>query len=113
MAESPNRTLPAALPTSATALVTAGGAGTWTVVRTIQVANTDTVIRYVTFGIHTAATDAASRRIISAEPVLQNSSFVYDGYLVLMGHASTPDILYGLGDAASVLACSVHYVTGP
>jgi hypothetical protein len=117
MAESPGRTLPTLLTTanSPVTVVTAGGAGAYTIVRSLIVANeVDSPVR-VTVILGTSNTDAAGKRLLRQFTILPNKTEdVLEGrYLPLMGHASTPDLLAVLCDTASGASVTAGYITGP
>jgi len=117
MAEVPNRVLPTALTTSAAVILTAGGAGAWTIVRRITVANVTSVPVNVTIGVDAnsgAIADATSKQIYSGATVQGGASMTLDGFeIVLIGHASTPDRIYAYASAASSLNIYIPYVSGP
>lgn len=100
MAETPNRVLPVPLTTSTQTIYTAGGAGTWTVIRQIRVVCVDAVQVTVHYGIGTSNTDTAAKRIGDNVVVLSGKPYIDsggdDGPIVLKGHATTPDLLYAL-----------------
>lgn len=118
MAESPGRALPTLLAVANTSytVLTAGGAGTWVLLRTLLIANElDAPIR-VTVGLGTSNTDAAGKRIGRQFTLLPNEFVdVLDdvGFLVLLGHATTPDLVYAVGDQANCASVTPAYVSGP
>lgn len=114
MAETPTRIAPTLLTASAAALATAGGASTWRILRSIVVNNEDTAPRTFTLGINTAATDASGKRTFTyLKSIGAGDQWEWSGYLPLIGHASTPDILYGLADVTSKVTVTVGLVDGP
>lgn len=117
MAETPVSAGPTALTTSSQTIVTAGGAGTWTLIRKLIVTNTTDANVNVTIGIGTSNTDTAAKRIFNNVTVQPGVPLVEDGFAVLEGHASTPELLYalmpGAGSASGALNIYVALVTGP
>ena len=115
MAETPKRVLPTALGTSTASILTAGGAGTWQIVRSIIVCNIHTAAVTVNVGVATSNTDTDTTRIASGTTLNPGETLelVAPGMVVLQGHASTPDILHALCSVASKATISVAYVEGP
>lgn len=116
MAEAPVRGGPTLLTTANTpqAIITAGGAATWTIVRDITIVNETSQVVVVSVGINTAATDAAGKRIIRQVSVQPGTTpFTWGGFLPLIGSGSTPDLLYAVCDTASGATVTVGAVTGP
>jgi hypothetical protein len=115
MAESPTRAGPTILTTANTTqtILTAGAASTWTIIRDITIVNEVTGVVVVTYGIGTANTDAAGKRLLKTVS-LQPSSLPYTwgGFLPLIGGAS-PDLLYAMCDTASGATITIGAVTGP
>lgn len=112
MAESPTRNGPTAVPAATTAIKTMGASG-WAIVRSILATNVDTVPRSITVGIHTAAADAAGRRIASAVVVPPNDAIeLLEKPLHLLGGGS-PDVLYALCSSASAINITTSQVEGP
>ncbi len=103
MPETPNRAGPTQLTAAAAAIATAGAAGTAKKVTTIWLCNTSGASVTVTLGIHTSAADAAARRVLSAMILDPNETKVIDGFLTLLGHATTPDVLYALASVTTVV----------
>ena len=114
MAEAPARAGPTLLTTAATSqtIITAGGAGTWTIVRTILIACVNLTAVNVTIGIGTANTDTSAKRILDTVTIARGQSFEWSGYLPLIGSA-TPDLLYALCDTANGATITCGTVTGP
>jgi hypothetical protein len=117
MAETPDRAGPTALTTSTATIVTAGLANTYTLIRKIAVTSTYISPITVAVGIGTSNTDTAAKRIFSDITVQPGQTIVEDGFQVLKGHASTPDLLYALvtGPAGATSAANIYVamVTGP
>lgn len=116
MAETPARSGPTALTTSSQTIVTAGGASTWTLLRKLVIANTGSVPVNVTVGIGTSNTDAAAKRLLNGIVVQPGESLIEDGFAVLLGNASTPDLLYALITPSTSQGSATIYaatVTGP
>lgn len=115
MAETPKRGGPTLLTTSAAALQTAPTDATkWQIIRSILITNEDSVSRTFTLGINTAATDAAGKRTFAKDvSVAAGQSWEWSGYQPLFGHATTPDLVYGLASAASALTVTIGVVEGP
>lgn len=93
-----------------TTLVTAGGAGTYTVVRQIHVANTTAATAWVTIGIGGVTAALAFMYQLPVDP-----GDVYDwvGNLPLLGSATTPDTLIATQQTAGALTVTIGAVTGP
>ncbi len=115
MAELPTRAGPTALQTTTTTIVTAGGAGTYKIVRSILASNVDTVSRTVTVGVGTSNTDTAAKRIHNAVTVLPGETLELDvaRFLPLLGHASTPDLIYALCSSNDKINLTIGVVDGP
>lgn len=114
MAVSPTRAGPTLVGTSATAIATAGAASTYRIIRYVIVANELDVSVKVTLGIYTSAADAAGRRIARANEIPANTEVeIGPLWMPLIGHASTPDILYAICDQASAATVTVGLVDGP
>lgn len=114
MAETPKRVLPTALGTSTATILTAGGASTWQVVRSILIANIHTAAVTVNVGIATSNTDTDTTRIASALPVGVGETIeLLSAPLIMQGHASTPDILHALCSVANKATITVSYIEGP
>jgi hypothetical protein len=116
MTEIPDRSGPTALTTSSQTIVTAGGAATWTLVRKLVIANTGNAAVNITVGIGTTNTDTTAKQILPSVTIQPGQSLIEDGFAVLKGHASTPDLLYALlTPAASTGAATIYaaLVTGP
>lgn len=118
MAEAPARTLPTTVgitgAPAAQSLASGGAAGLWYIVRNIHIANETAAQITVTVGVGISLTDAATgRHIFAALPIAANSSLDWSGYLVLLGHATTPDLLYAFSNTANAATVSVSGVTGP
>lgn len=113
MAEVPTRAGPTLVGTSPVTIYTAGGAGTWTIVRSIVLANVTGSTIKATVGIGTSNTDAVSKWVVPSVDVLANEVLVLDVMVPLAGHASTPDLVYADANAASSLAVTLGVVTGP
>ena len=113
MAEAPARSGPSSIGASAAAIYTAGGASTWAIMRSFVVTNSDTVPRWFTLGIHTSAADSQPKRIANRIQLQPNQQYIWEGFLPLLGHASTPDILYGLAEVADQITISIGLLTGP
>lgn len=115
MAELPTRAGPTALTTSSATIKTAGGAGTWIIVRSIVATNVDTVERTVTVGVGTSNTDTDAKQIARGVPVPAGDAvqLLPNGFMVLAGHASTPDLIYALCSANDKVNLTVSMVEGP
>ena len=115
MAEVPTRSGPTQLAATTTTIKTAGGAGTWVVLRSVLLCNTHTSVVTVNLGIGTANTDTAAKRITSALALNAGETVevLAPGFIPLLGHASTPDLLYGLASVASVVTVTLGCVEGP
>lgn len=113
MPEAPARSGPTQITTTTTTIVTAGGANTWKLLRHIIIENEGTSAITATVGIGTSNTDAAGKRIFKNVPIGAGDSLTWDGFLPLMGHASTPDLLYALCSASNGATITVGMVTGP
>jgi hypothetical protein len=113
MAETPDKAGPTQLTTASQTIVTAGGASTWTLIRKLVLTNVTTAPINVTVGIGTSNTDTTAKRILSQVTVQPGQALIEDGFAVLEGHASTPDLLYAFCDTAT--ACNIYLalVTGP
>lgn len=116
MAETPDRTLPALVAAANTSqtIYTAGGAGTWTIVRSLIVANVTTNPVVVSVGIGTTNTDTTAKRVVSGATIQPGESLnALPAFVTLKGHASTPDLLYAVCDTANGVSVMPNYVTGP
>lgn len=115
MAEAPSRSGPTLLTTAATSqtITTAGGAGTWSILRTITVACVNLTAVNITLGIGTSNADTNAKRIVDTVTVQRGQTYEWSGYLPLLGSASTPDLLYALCDTANGATVTVGLVTGP
>jgi hypothetical protein len=84
------------------AIATAGAASTYVVIRSIIVANTHATLDVkVTIGIDTAATSADAELIADGWTVAPGRTEAFSEFIVLNGHASTPDRIYALADTAN------------
>lgn len=115
MAETPTRSGPTALGTSTATIKTAGGAATWVLVRSIVVTNVHSAALTVTVGVGTSNTDTAAKRIASALPLAvgETVELLAPGFLPLLGHATTPDLLYALCSVANGVTLTLGHVEGP
>jgi hypothetical protein len=116
MAEAPVRGGPTLLTTANTSqtIITAGGAGTWTILRDITIVNETTGIVVVTYGIGTSNTDAAGKRLAKSIALQPGGlPFTWGGFAPLIGSGSTPDLLYALCDTANGATVTIGAVTGP
>lgn len=115
MTETAKRVLPTALGTGTATILTAGGAGTWQIIRSIIVANIHTAAVTVNVGVATSNTDTDTTRIASALSigVGETVELVAPGMVILQGHGSTPDILHALCSVANKATITVAYVEGP
>ena len=117
MAETPDKAGPTVLTTSSQTIVTAGGASTWTLIRKLIVCNTTDAPVNVTIGIGTSNTDTDAKHIFDNVTVQPGVPLIEDGFAVLEGHASTPDLLYALMPSSSSPAGALNIylalVTGP
>lgn len=115
MAEAPTRAGPTLLTTANTAqaIYTAGGAGTWAIVRDITVVNETSGAVIVTYGIYTSAADAAGRRLANNVTLAAGGEpFTWGGMLPLLG-GSTPDVLYALCNTTNGATVTLGLITGP
>lgn len=116
MSESPVRGGPTLLTAANTpqTIVTAGGAATWTLLRDITITNeTDSQVS-VWLGIGTTNTDAAGKRLMRKVTIQPNGPpYTWGGLIPLIGHATTPDLLYAMCDTANGATVTVGAVTGP
>ena len=112
MAETPDRVLPVALGATSSPVYTAGGAGTWAIVRAILLTCTDGTPVNVTVGFGTSSTDTAARRILDRVTVNPGEPFDWSGFLVVKGGA-TPDLLYAFADRTGAANITISMVTGP
>ncbi len=115
MAETPTRVLPTALGTSTASIKTAGGASTWVIVRSIIICNIHTAAVTVNVGIATTNTDTDTTRIASGLSVAPGETIelISPGFVVLLGHASTPDILHALCSVANKATITLGMIEGP
>lgn len=113
MAEVPTRAGPTLVGTSPVTIYTAGAAGTWTIMRSIVLANVTANTITATVGIGTTNTDTAAKQIVPSVTVLANEVMTLDVFIPLAGHASTPDLVYADSNAASSLTVTLGLVTGP
>lgn len=115
MNETPKRVLPTALGTGTASILTAGGVGTWQIVRSIIIANIHSSAVTVNVGVATSNTDTDTTRIASALSVGvgETVELIAPGMVVLQGHGSTPDILHALCSVANKATITVSYVEGP
>jgi hypothetical protein len=113
MAEAPARSGPTQITTTVTTIVTAGGAGTWSLLRHIVIANETSGAITVSVGIDTAGSDAVGEHIFKDVSIAAGDSLLWDGFLPLMGHASTPDKLYAICSVTNGATATVGMVSGP
>lgn len=116
MAESPKRAGPTLLTTANTTqtIYTAGGASTWGILRDITVANETTGLVSFSIGIGTSNTDAAGKRIVKSVTLQAGDPpFSWGGFIPLLGHATTPDLVYALCDTANGASVTLGIVEGP
>ena len=113
MAEALTRVLPTLLGTSSSTIYTAGGASTYSIIRRLVIANVLSTPVNVTVGIGTSNTDTAAKRILSGVTIQPGQTLIEDGFTVLLGHASTPDLLYALCSDANGASIYLAVVTGP
>jgi hypothetical protein len=117
MAESPTRAGPTLISAAATSqtIKTAGIADTWAIVRSILVANVHTASVKVTIGIGTSNTDSAGKRILSETDIGVGDTLevLAPGFLPLLGHGSTPDLLYAVCDTAGGATVTLGLIEGP
>jgi hypothetical protein len=113
MAEAPARYGPMSLTAAAAAIATAGGAGTWVIVRSIVICAEDSLGVKVRMGIDTAASDAQGERLLCDRLITEDNPYEWWGYLPLFGHATTPDRIYALADRAAASTITIGAVTGP
>ncbi len=85
------------------------------IVRSILIVNVHTAAITVTVGVGTANTDTAAKRIVSAMPlgIGETLEVLAPGFLPLLGHATTPDLLYALCSVASGATITLGQVEGP
>lgn len=113
MAELPIRAAVVTVGIAATAVYTAGAAGTFLIVRNIHVTNETAAQITFTLGIGTTLADAATgRRFYSSIPIAANSALDWSGFLVVNGGA-TPDLIYGLASVANAATVTLSGVSGP
>lgn len=116
MAETPTRAGPTLITAANTpqTIYTAGGAGTWAIVRSIVVTNVGPAVAKVNVGIGTSNADTAGKRIASGVEVqpAQSLEILAYGFLPLAGGAS-PELLYAVADFANVLNVTLGMITGP
>lgn len=102
------------LTTSAAALLTAPTDATKCYrVLAIRVANSDSADHEVTLGKHTSASDSEARRWWPSVYVAAKSAVTETSADILEGHATTPDLLYGLVDSGGTsgkVAVTVSYM---
>lgn len=114
MAELPIRAAIVTVGTAATAIYTAGAASTFLIVRNIHITNETAAQITFTLGIGTTLADAGTgRRFYSSIPIAANSALDWSGFLVVSGHATTPDIIYGLASVANAATVTLSGVSGP
>lgn len=115
MAETPTRAGPTALTTTTTTIKTADAASTWVIVRSIVIVNVHTAAITVTLGVGTTNTDTAAKRLVSAMSlnVGETLEVLAPGFLPLLGHATTPDLLYALCSVADGATITLGCVEGP
>lgn len=113
MAEAPVRGGPTLLTASAAAIYTAGAASTWAILRHITVTNETEATAKFTIGVNTAATDTAGKRLAKSIDLPAGETWEWNGWVPLIGHASTPDLVYALASVASSATVTLGLVTGP
>lgn len=121
MAETPERSGPTLLTTASTSVTVhtaSGGAGTWDIVRSILVANLTSAEVKVTIGVGTSNTDTTAKRIASAVPILAGETADIPltekaTFLVLKGHATTPDLIYAFCNTTNGATVTTSLVRGP
>lgn len=115
MTEIPARGGPTLLTTAGTpqTIVTAGAAGTWTLLRDLAVTNETASAVTVSIGIGTTNTDAAGKRRYTKWPIQPGSALLESLFGPLFGSGSTPDLLYAVCDTANGATITVAAVTGP
>lgn len=112
MAESPVRAGPTLLTASSTTVYTAGAASTWSILRSVTVSNEYQQVVTVTLGIGTSNTDATSKHFARVELPL-GEVWEWNGAVPLMGHATTPDLIYAYASVASGATVTLGLVSGP
>lgn len=110
--ETPDRVLPQALSATAATILTAGAAGTYYIVRHITLANVTSVDVRTIVGLANASGDTLAKRIVPNVLVPAYDTIEWDGYRIMKGHASTPDLLYALCETASAVNISIDLVSG-
>lgn len=112
MTETPNRAGPTQITNATTTIVTAAGAATYRIVRTIVITNSGASPITVTAGIGTSNVDTAAKRIFDAVPLQPGDVLEWSGFLPLLGGAS-PDLLYALCSVVTGATITVGTVDGP
>jgi hypothetical protein len=116
VAETPVRSGPTLLTTANTTqtIITAGGAGTYTLIRDLTIVNETTGAVIVTYGIGTTNADAAGKHLLETLTLQPGGlPFTWGGFLPLIGSGTTPDLLYALCNTANGATITVGAVTGP
>jgi hypothetical protein len=109
MADALARFGPAQPGTTATTLITAGAAGTYTVIRHLHVVNTTAATQTITVGINGVT---AALSLWFNFPIDPSDFLDWTGNVPLLGSA-TPDTLQALQSNAGALTVTVGAVTGP
>lgn len=93
-----------------TTLITAGGAGTYTVVRHVHVVNATATTAWITLGVNGVA---AANALVWQLSVAPGDFFDWTGNIPLIGSLTTPDTLQMIAQTALALTVTVGAVTGP
>ncbi len=114
MADIPKRAGPALVGVTSVTLYTAPvGAGTYGILRTVQVTNETAAAVIFYLGIGTTNADAVGKRLATNVSLGANQSpWEWTGFLPILGGA-TPDLVYAICNIASGITVTAGVIEGP
>ncbi len=113
MADTPKRGGPSLVGVTSVTIYTAPvGAGTYGILRTVQVTNETVGTVTFSLGIGITNADAAGKRMTTNISLGAGQNWEWTGFLPILGGA-TPDLVYAICNTASGISVTAGVIEGP